>query len=233
MNYFYAPHAADGGGFLNEDESSHCVKVLRHKEGDKVGLLDGQGGKYKALIQEANPKKVLFSISDQEIIKKAPYTIHIAIAPTKNSDRMEWLAEKITEIGADEISLFFSSNSERRKYKSHRFQKKLISALKQSKNPFLPQLNDPVGFKDLLKKQAEAQKFIAYVDTYNPLMLNKAAQKNLPTIILIGPEGDFTADEVKTAESAGYKKVSLGKNILRTETAGIIACHSIHLINSL
>lgn len=233
MNYFYAPHVPDGGDFLNEDESSHCVRVMRHKEGDKIGLLDGQGGKYTAFIRHADPKRVVYSISDQEVIKKAPYTIHIAIAPTKNSDRMEWLAEKITEIGTDEISLFFSSNSERRKFKTHRLQKKLINAMKQSKNPFLPQLNDPVEFEDLIKKQPETQKFIAYVDNDNPVKLHKVAQKNLSTIILIGPEGDFTAGEVIKAESAGYKKVSLGKTILRTETAGIIACHSIHLINSL
>jgi 16S rRNA (uracil1498-N3)-methyltransferase len=233
MNYFYAPHITKGADFLDEDESVHCIKVLRHKEGDKIGLLDGKGGIYTAVIRHADPKKLTFRTSHQEVVKKAPYSIHIAIAPTKNSDRMEWLAEKITEIGTDKISLFFSKNSERRKYKTSRLQKKLVSALKQSRNPFLPQLNDPVDFEALITGQPETQKFIAYVDTDNPLMLHQAAQKNISTIVLIGPEGDFTPGEVRQAESEGYKKVSLGKNILRTETAGLIACHSIHLINSL
>lgn len=233
MNYFYAPHLSEGADFLDEDESAHCIRVLRHKEGDKIGLLDGKGGKYTAIIRQADPKNVTFTISGQLTVKKPSYSIHLAIAPTKNSDRMEWLAEKITEIGVDKISLFYSKNSERRKYKTIRLQKKIVNALKQSQNPFLPQLNDPIEFETLIAGQPEDQKFIAFVDSDNSLLLHQTAKKDTSTIILIGPEGDFTSGEVRQAENKGYRKVSLGKNILRTETAGIIACHSINLINSL
>ena len=232
MDYFYAPGIPEGADFLDEEESAHCVRVLRYKEGDVIGLLDGRGGKYSATIRQANPKNLSFTILDRSVTKKAPYSIHLAIAPTKNADRMEWLAEKLTEIGVDKITLFFSANSERRKYNTRRLQKKLVTALKQSKNPFLPELTGPVELNTLFTSQPEKQKFIAFVDADNTLMLQQAVQKKSSALILIGPEGDFTAGEVQQAEKEGYQKVSLGKNVLRTETAGLIACHTIHLINT-
>lgn len=232
MNYFYAPQLKDGADFLNEEESAHCVRVLRHKEGDTIGLLDGKGGKYTASIRQANPNKTSLNILDKIIIPTPSYKIHLAITPTKNADRMEWLVEKLTEIGVDQISLFFSQNSERRKYRTDRLEKKIIGALKQSKNPFLPQLNEPVVYNDLLTRVADDERFIAYVELEERLTLFNLAKKNKSTTILIGPEGDFTSEEVQQAEKTGFQRVSLGRNILRTETAGLLACHAIHLINS-
>lgn len=145
---------------------------------------------------------------------------------------MEWLVEKLTEIGVDRISLFFSQNSERRKYRIDRLEKKIISAMKQSKNPFIPQLNNPVKFSGLLSGCSEEQKFIAFVDQQNSHMLYDLAEKNRSVLVLIGPEGDFTSAEVSEAEKAGFRKISLGRNILRTETAALMSCHTIHLINS-
>lgn len=232
MNYFYAPQASEGIEFLDEEESAHANRALRLKNGDKIGLLDGKGSQYLAIINSSSSKKVNFSILEKKTAAPHHFTIHLLIAPTKNTERMEWLVEKLTEIGVTKISLFFSQNSERRKYRTDRLEKKIIAALKQSKNPFLPELMEPIEFNSVISQVTEEQKFIAYVDHKNPDTLFNKVHKAKNTAILIGPEGDFTKEEVILAENVGFKKISLGKNVLRTETAGLIACHAIHLINS-
>lgn len=232
MQYFFEPGIPDGAETLNEDESAHCIKVFRHKEGDQIGLLDGKGGIYKAIIRKANPKNVVFEILEKGITPTPSYHIHLVIAPTKNADRMEWLVEKLSEIGVASISLIFTQNSERRKYRADRLQKKIIMALKQSKNPYAPQLNKPVDLNNFLKDDIEHQKFIAFVDPENPVHLKRLAKPLSSYTILVGPEGDFTKEELTACIAAGYDKVSLGGNVLRTETAGLVAVNTLHLINT-
>lgn len=232
MQYFFQPEILDGADSLNEEESAHCIKVFRHKEGDIIGILDGKGGLYEAVIKEAHPKKVKFTIQNKKTVPPPAYDLHLAIAPTKSSDRMEWLTEKLTEIGISSIHLIYTQNSERRKYRIDRLEKKMIAALKQSKNPFAPHIYPPVDLKEFLSKKTSDQKFVAFVDPENKMNLNDAARKEVSTTILIGPEGDFTKEEIELCKSAGYAMISLGGNILRTETAGLVAVHTLHLINT-
>lgn len=233
MQYFFEPELQNGTETLNEDESAHCIKVFRHREGDNIGLLDGHGGIYQAIIKKANPKQLSFEIINKKIVPSPSYKIHLAIAPTKNSDRMEWLVEKLTEIGVTEISLIFTQNSERRKYRTDRLHKKVIGAIKQSKNPFLPVLHEPVDLNNFLTIDAADQKFIAFVDSDNPHHLKSLAISQKKYSVLIGPEGDFTREELKLCSEKGYRKVTLGENVLRTETAGFVAVNTLHLINTL
>ncbi|MGK7388954.1 MAG: RsmE family RNA methyltransferase [Candidatus Cyclobacteriaceae bacterium M2_1C_046] len=232
MQYFFEPGIPEGTETLNEEESVHCIKVFRHKEGDQIGLIDGKGGVYKAVIRKANPKNVVFEILERNISPSPSYQIHLVIAPTKNADRMEWLVEKLAEIGVTSINLVFTQNSERRKYRIDRLQKKIIAALKQSKNPFAPQLYEPVDLQVFLNKENTHQKFIAFVDPENPDHLSTKGKPDSSYTILIGPEGDFTKEELYECIAVGYEKVSLGNHVLRTETAGLMAVHTLHLINT-
>lgn len=233
MNFFYAPAITDGAHHLEGEEAFHCSRVLRNKPGDIIGILDGKGGVYQGQLTDVNPKRTSFSILDYKQHEPLPYSIHLAMAPTKNIDRIEWMVEKLVEIGVDKITFFISQNSERRKLRYDRLEKKMISALKQSKNPFLPRLNPLCKIEDLFPQADENDKFIAFVDeTFSQNLVSKI-KKNSSTIIFIGPEGDFTQEELIMAESCGFNRISLGKNILRTETAGLVACQAIHFINSL
>lgn len=232
MHYFYEPGIPDGVEVLNEDESSHCIRVFRLKQGDQIGLLDGQGGSYSALIVKDHPKKVGFKIIDQKRTSPPSYTIKLAIAPTKSNDRMEWLVEKLTELGYFELTLLTTFNSEKRKFREDRLIKKCVAALKQSKNLFMPKINSLIPLEKFIKQDEGEQRFIAYVDPTNPEKLVHNVKKNQAYTLLIGPEGDFSQEEVMRCQDAGYKKISLGNNTLRTETAALIGAHTLHLINS-
>ncbi|HNP19012.1 MAG TPA: 16S rRNA (uracil(1498)-N(3))-methyltransferase [Fulvivirga sp.] len=231
MQLFYEPNITGDQFLLNEDEARHCIKVLRKKADDLINIIDGQGNFYVCEIKEAHSKKCLLAIKEKSPEEKRAYNIHLAIAPTKNIDRIEWLVEKAVEIGIDELSFVICQNSERQQLKLDRVEKKAISAMKQSLKASLPKINPITKFSDFLKADLTGQKFIGYVDSTNPLHLKEAASKNDRYHVLIGPEGDFSNTELLEAEKAGFKKISLGKSRLRTETAGLVACHILNLIN--
>ncbi len=230
MNLFYQPGIPEGIIYLDAEESRHVVRVLRMNEGDQLNLTDGKGFFYFAKITNADPKKCQFKILDRKETQKRNFYIHIAIAPTKNADRIEWFVEKAVEIGVDEISFILCKNSERKVINLERVEKIAVSAMKQSQQARLPKINEVVPFQKILNSPLD-QKFIAYVDSSNPKHLQSAAQLNKKYLILIGPEGDFSNEELELATQHGFEKVSLGTNRLRTETAGLVAVQVLGLVN--
>lgn len=232
MQLFYIPDISGDFVTLDQTESKHAVKVLRMHEGDRVKLIDGKGGVYEAEIADLHPKKCRLSILNvQKEINRKKFRLHIAIAPTKNIARFEWFLEKATEIGIDEITPLLSEHSERKIIKYDRSEKILISAMKQSQKAFLPKLNELTSFNEFIQNNLEKQKFIAHCNEGEKNHLKNAIQKESDLIILIGPEGDFSQEEVLTAKEKGFKEISLGDERLRTETAGILACHIANLMN--
>jgi 16S rRNA (uracil1498-N3)-methyltransferase len=230
LNLFYQSKINEGVLNLDAEESRHAIKVLRMVKGDALHLTDGKGFFYTAKITEAEAKKCSFEIIDKKQSTKRDYQIHIAIAPTKNADRIEWFVEKATEIGVDEIRFMLCKNSERKNINLERIEKIVVSAMKQSGQAWLPKVSPLVPFKEVLKYQA-SQKFIAFVDEKNPNHLRSMAKPNGNYLVLIGPEGDFSQEELNLALENNFKKVSLGNNRLRTETAGLVACQILNLIN--
>jgi 16S rRNA (uracil1498-N3)-methyltransferase len=231
VNLFYQPQIPDGVHYLDEDESRHCVKVLRREVGDEIRITDGKGSFYTCRITKADPRACTFQIQSTTKEKSRSFAIHIAIAPTKNPDRIEWFTEKAVEFGVDTITLMHCDHSEKSFLKTERLNKMAISAMKQSLKASLPIINPPTPFSDVVRNEKCAGKFIACVDQSNPVHLKDVAQKNESSIILIGPEGDFSPAELDLARSMDFKKVSLGNSRLRTETAGLAACHILNLVN--
>lgn len=232
MNYFYNefPESITA---LTPEESNHCIKVLRKKRGDQIDIIDGKGHVFSAEIIDDNARKCSYKILDvKNTAKRNSYHSHIAIAPTKNHDRLEWFVEKSCELGINEISIVTTKRTERKNINLDRLEKKAISALKQSKNLFKTDINNMLTLNDFLKSHIkEENRFIAFVDYDNPNFLHQKITKDSDILILIGPEGDFTPEEVELANSKGFDNVSLGKSILRTETAGVIAMHTINIAN--
>ena len=215
---------------LSAEESKHATKVLRKKEGDILNFTDGKGNLYKTEITIADTRKCRLTIlSSEQKEKQHNYHLHIAIAPTKNMDRFEWFLEKATEIGIDEITPIICSRSERKIIKKERGSRILLSAMKQSLKYHLPKLNEAVSLTNFLKKKFDGKKYIAHCDNGEKKDL-KTINKTEKTIILIGPEGDFSPKEIESALGNQFKAVNLAKNRLRTETAGIIAVHTINII---
>ena len=214
---------------LSAEESKHATKVLRKKEGDILNFTDGKGGFYKAKITVADTRKCrLEIISSEQKEKQHNYHLHIAIAPTKNMDRFEWFLEKATEIGIDEITPIICHHSERKAIKTERCNRILLSAMKQSLKFHLPKLNEAISLNDFIKQDFEGTKYIAHCEEGNKTEL-KEKKKEKRTLILIGPEGDFSATEIEMVLQYQFKAVSLGTSRLRTETAGIIAAHTINI----
>lgn len=233
MQLFYCPAIISDFYSLSEEESRHCIGVLRHKEGDSIQLIDGVGGFYVAEITKADKRKCELKIIEKKTgLGKRTYKLHIAIAPTKNIDRMEWFLEKATEIGIDEITPVICEHSERKEVKPERLNKVIVSAMKQSLKAYLPQLNPQIKFKDYVKQENSSLKFICSCDADKNSSLKNlyTAQKDI--LLLIGPEGDFSNEEIKLAEANGFKTITLGESRLRTETAGIVACEIINFMNS-
>ena len=232
MNIFYQPGIPDGILYLDGDESKHCVKVLRKKAGEVIRLTDGRGFFYDAVITKADPSQCSFEVTQQMPAPAKDHFIHIAISPTKNADRIEWFVEKATEVGVDRISLMDCKNTERSFIKTDRLNKVAISAMKQSVKAVLPQIEDHLlQFSEVIEDCQEKEKCIAFVDASNPLHLKEAVRPGTSYCVLIGPEGDFSEEELKTAIEYDFTKVSLGPSRLRTETAGVVACHILNLIN--
>jgi 16S rRNA (uracil1498-N3)-methyltransferase len=232
MQLFYVPNISGSEIILDETESKHAIRVLRLQKGDQIQVVDGKGGFYLAEIADANPKKCRLTIVNSALdFGKRNFHLHIAIAPTKNIDRFEWFLEKATEIGIDEITPLLTSHSERKTINAERLEKILVSAMKQSLKAYLPQLHELTTFKELIINNKTENKFIAYCDEIQKIHLKDLATKGNNTLILIGPEGDFSPEEIKLAIENGFKVVSLGESRLRTETAGIVACHIVNLAN--
>ena len=214
---------------LSKEESKHATKVLRKKEGDILNFTDGKGGFYKAEITVADTKKCrLQIISSEQKPKQHNYHLHIAIAPTKNMDRYEWFLEKATEIGIDEITPIICDYSERKVLKTERCNRILLSAMKQSLKFHLPKLNETITLNDFLKQDFEGNKYIAHCEDGVKTELRKEEKAN-KTTVLIGPEGDFSPAEIEIALQNQFKTISLGTSRLRTETAGLVAVHTINL----
>ncbi|MDQ3192666.1 MAG: 16S rRNA (uracil(1498)-N(3))-methyltransferase [Bacteroidota bacterium] len=234
MHLFYTPDISSDSYILPEEESKHGIKVLRLKNGDHVELIDGRGGWYTAEITDAHPKRTVVKVLEKkEEYEKRSYKLHIAIAPTKNTVRTEWFLEKATEIGIDTISFISCQNSERAGVKTDRLNKIVTSAVKQSLKAYHPSLNELVSFNQLLKEieSFKGQKFIAHCREAEKKHLCNLCKPKGEVLILIGPEGDFTKEEIKMAMQAGFEQISLGNSRLRTETAAIVACHTVSLVN--
>ncbi|HBL76279.1 MAG: 16S rRNA (uracil(1498)-N(3))-methyltransferase [Bacteroidetes bacterium GWF2_42_66] len=232
MHLFYTPGISGKNYVLNEDESKHCVRVLRLVEKDCIILVDGKGGFYEAMIVEAHPKRCSIEVvkSIQEYGKKSFY-LHVAIAPTKNIERFEWFLEKATEFGVHEITPLLCANSERRTVKDDRLEKIMVSAMKQSLKAYLPRLNPMAAFNDFVRKDQNADRFIAHCEDQEKIHLKNIVKPAQNVVVLIGPEGDFSSEEIRIALQSGYQPVSLGDSRLRTETAGVAAVHIVNLAN--
>ncbi len=230
MAIFYQKDIQDGANRLSEEESRHCSVVLRHKEGDRITIFDGKGGIHDAVLTQIAKKVCVFEIRGSKTMPKKEFSIHLAIAPTKNMDRMEWLIEKLAELGVDEITFLETMNSERRKLRIDRLEKKAVSAMKQSGNPYVLKINPIVQLSSHLKQCEADIKLIAHVDTKSKYFAD-LIEPLKSTTILIGPEGDFNMNEVEIAKRNGFKTVSLGQSVLRTETAGLVTCAQVNMIN--
>ncbi len=232
MQLFYISGFEGNTCVLGEEESWHCTRVLRLREGAQIDLTDGNGKFYQGILTKVHHKGCLVQIT--LVIphdRRNNCKIHVAIAPTKNIERLEWFLEKATEIGIDEITPLICEHSERKTVKLQRLEKVIVSAMKQSLKCWLPILNEPADFRGFVTKSFTGQKFIAWCETGHESELHRIYQKNADVLILIGPEGDFSKNEVELAMKSGFTPITLGESRLRTETAGIVACHTIGLMN--
>lgn len=234
MQLFYAPELESNAQqfTFDKEESRHISKVLRKKEGDTLYITNGKGWLFDAEIINADIKNCVVTIKDANLKYKKNYYLHMAVAPTKMNDRFEWFLEKATEIGIDEITPLICDHSERKTIKIERYEKILQAAMKQSLNCYLPKLNDAINFTSFLDEKREGQLFIAHCEEQEKYDLKRKIMADNKVLILIGPEGDFSLNEIKTAVDHGFTPVSLSDNRLRTETAAIVACHIVSLINS-
>lgn len=230
MELFFDPNFS-GDGTLCETESKHCINVLRHKVGDNITISDGKGHYYTCTITNAHPKRCELTLVDKQTFSLPEFKIHMAVAPTKNIDRFEWMVEKAMEFGIDEITPLLCSHSERKKVRTDRIERILIAAMKQSLKAHLPTINELTSFDDFLAKHGGENTYIAHCYNTPKEPLKNAYNIGKEAILCIGPEGDFSEEEVDKAVAKGCIPVSLGKSRLRTETAGVAACHTIHLIN--
>lgn len=233
MQLFYNPSISETekSFVFDKEESKHIVKVLRKKESDILFVTNGLGYLFKTEIALASDSKCTVNILSFEKQEPSKYLLHLAVAPTKMNERYEWFLEKATEIGIKEITPIICEHSERKVIKIDRFQKIIESAMKQSLHYFIPKLNEPITYKEFLKKEYSGQKFIAHCEETDKKSLKKELKTKEDVLILIGPEGDFSVKEIQMALDNKYIPVSLGETRLRTETAAIVACHSVVLLN--
>jgi 16S rRNA (uracil1498-N3)-methyltransferase len=234
MYLFYTPDISGSVHVLNEEESGHCVRVLRLTEGHTVHLTDGRGTLYTTRITLANPKACRVEVTGKaDRYKQHAYRLHLAIAPTKSMERFEWLLEKLTEIGVDEITPLLCAHSERRMLKHERIEKILVAAMKQSLKAQLPLLHEMTPVSDFVKNAFSGKKLIAHCASGEKTVLPQALQGCADALILIGPEGDFATEEISAALQHGFEAVTLGDTRLRVETAGMVACCQMQTMNSL
>ena len=229
MQLFYNPtiNETQTSFVFDKEESKHIIKVLRKKESDILHVTNGLGFLFTTEITIASDTKCTVKIVSFEKQEVPKFHLHLAVAPTKMNERYEWFLEKATEIGIQEITPILCKNSERKIIKTDRFQKILESAMKQSLHYYLPKLNEPIPYKDFIKKDFNGQKFIAHCEETNKKSLKNELKSNENVTVLIGPEGDFSVKEIELAIANNFIPVSLGTTRLRTETAAIVACHSV------
>lgn len=234
MQLFFEPDLLENGHILNPEESNHCIRVLRHRVGDAIFVINGKGSQFECRIVDAHPKQCQLEIIDEQKAASPSFACHIAVAPTKSPDRFEWFLEKSTEIGIQTITPIITRFSERKVLKPERLEKIITSATKQSMDLWRPILNPLISFDAFIKKMHSLnnyQKFIAHCTDGERILLKNSYAKGENAVVLIGPEGDFDAVEVESALKAGFTAVSLGNKRLRTETAALVACHTIQMIN--
>ena len=231
MKHFYKPDIESN--FLNPEESHYAVRVLRLNKGEECIVFNGKETVQKAICINPDPNKMELRIIDTEIRKVPAYRqIHIAISPTKKMDKMEWFVEKCIEIGIGKITFLKTDHGIRNKLRIDRLNKLVLSAGRQSGNFYLPEIIALNDFKTLIDQSKESNKFIAHVDTKNELSVYDLKKTSSDFLILIGPEGDFSDNEIELAHKNGFRSLSLGKSRLRTETAGLVACVQLnYLIN--
>lgn len=237
VRFFYVPNAIKEIE-LPEEEAQHAVRVLRMHEGDEMMLMDGEGTYYRAEVASTTKKRCFYTINDI-LYQKRQWQghLHLAMAPTKNMDRTEWTCEKATEIGFDELTFLRCQFSERTVIKTERIDKILVSAMKQSRKAWKPILNEMTDFKTFVEKchDIKVGKYICHCYDEPMLgekkLLRKCLKRGKDALVLVGPEGDFSIEEVKMAEANGFQSVSLGESRLRTETAGLVAVHLMNLYN--
>ena len=233
MQLFYNPELTETTTqfVFPKDESKHITKVLRKKEGDILHITNGKGWLFKAEINLADIKHCTVNVITKTFQKQRDYNLHPAVAPTKMNDRYEWFLEKATEIGIDSITPIICDHSERKVIKKERFDKIVQSAMKQSLHYYLPKLNNAIRFSEFIEQEFKGQRFIAHCEELDKKTLKQALQPKQDVTILIGPEGDFSVKEIKTALEHQFIPVTLGDTRLRTETAAIVACHSVAFYN--
>jgi 16S rRNA (uracil1498-N3)-methyltransferase len=233
MQIFYAPDITDDKYTLDENESKHIIRVLRMRQGAGVRLIDGRGNLYEGIIDNPDQKHCTITITGIfKDFEKRNYRLHIAISPLKNSERFEWFIEKSVEIGVDEITPLVCRNTEKQGIKKERINNLIISAMKQSLKTKKTIFNEPDVFNEFISHNYPVKRLIAHCsDSFERVKISDAILKNENALILIGPEGDFSEDEIIKASARGFVNIHLGSSRLRTETAGIAACHSIYFLN--
>ncbi|MCH5235417.1 MAG: 16S rRNA (uracil(1498)-N(3))-methyltransferase [Muribaculaceae bacterium] len=235
MIQFYSPDIEETLT-LSEGESAHCCRVLRHKEGDEIYVTDGKGHRFFCEIVKSHPSHTEVVIKRKETFPpERNYNLTLAVAPTKNSDRMEWMVEKAVEIGVDKIVLLRCKRSERKIQRSERLLKVMVSAMKQSLSTYMPELTEMIDFKDFVKESGKtSQKFFGYCSESFPRKeLVRECKAGGEVVIMIGPEGDFIPEEVELAVKNDFVPVTFGNKRLRTETAGVFAVSAVNVINQL
>lgn len=237
MELLIDPEFLPEEGALSQEESKHCVSVMRHRVGDEVYVSNGQGSIWTCTLAEANSRGCMLNVVSEEVVPARQSSLTMAVALTKNIDRFEWFVEKATEMRVEKIIPLITDHSERVQMRLDRIQRVVVAAAKQSLKAWLPELTEPVKVSDLFKDKAYegAQRFIMHCDPpvgceTKPHLLD-ALNRHQDTLLLIGPEGDFSANEIQKAVSLGYKEATLGNERLRTETAAVVACHIGNLIN--
>ena len=233
MQLFYAPDIMPPLYALGEEESKHCVRVLRLRRGGRIHITDGRGNLFCCEITDDDPKRCTVRIvSVEEEFEKMPYALTLAVAPTKNVDRYEWFAEKATEIGVDRITPVLTDRCERRTLRIDRILRVVTGAMKQSLKAYLPRVDSPMPLRELLELPCAGSRLIAHCEeSGSRTPLGEAFGPREQVLILIGPEGDFSSDEIRSALDSGFRAVSLGRSRLRTETAGVVAAHSVAFVN--
>jgi 16S rRNA (uracil1498-N3)-methyltransferase len=232
MHLFYSEEISGEIYTLPPEESKHCIRVLRLKKGDIIHLTDGKGNLYETKIIDDDLKYCTLKIMNtQHEFGRRKFSLHIAVAPIKNISRFEWFLEKATEIGIDVISPLICEHSERRVVPKERLNKLITAAMKQSLKAYHPILNEAVNFQNFVSQDIQEEKYIAYCSENYMDQLKQVYEPGKNALIMIGPEGDFSIKEIEMAVKAGFKPVSLGPDRLRTETAALVACHTVNLLN--
>lgn len=232
MHIFYNNHLSVDISELGEEESKHCARVLRLKPGDLIGITDGKGIFCTARLLNVDARHVTVTIVQRDLFPERSFHLHMAVAPTKNIDRFEWFLEKATECGIEEITPIICAQSERKIVKPERLNKIILAAMKQSQRAWLPKLNDAVKFTDFLNNlDSKTPAFIAHCDEGEKNPLREAYKQGEDVMVMIGPEGDFSPEELQLAQRKGIQAISLGQSRLRTETAALVACVEVNFMN--